>query len=93
MPSFNSCHLVDRKEKVKKRSDNPDPNPRLEKIGEWEVIVYESYGMSTQRIYEIIGQKNNYVFSFHLVIDESKENLATNSAEIVKVIKSFKKIN
>ncbi|GEM_PF-1843850 len=76
-----------------KGSDNPDPNPRLEKIGEWEAIVYESYGMSTKKVYEIIGSKSNYIFSFHLVTDESKENLATNSAEIVKVIKSFKKIN
>lgn len=92
---FHTRQRRDKEDVLKEQKGNgePDPSPRVEKIGEWEAVVYESYGMSTEKIYEIIGEKSNYIFSFHLVTDQSKESLATNSIEIIKIIKSFKKMN
>jgi len=66
----------------------PNPNPRLEKIGPYTVVVYESYGMGDSRIYEVVGKTANYKFSTS-PIDVQKN---PSSPELERVIKSLKYI-
>lgn len=42
----------------------PNPNPRKMTLGNNQVVVFESYGMTVERIYEVIGKKYNYSFGY-----------------------------
>lgn len=42
---------------------SPPPNPRVKIINNRKVVIYESYGMIDSRIIEVIGKKNNYIFT------------------------------
>lgn len=45
------------------KNGEPNPNPRKKMIGNKNIVIYESYGMTTERIYEVIGKDYNYSFS------------------------------
>jgi hypothetical protein len=66
---------------------SPDPNPRTKTIGKHQVVIYESYGMGTQRIYEVLGDKNNYVFTQSWIKDVKSDS---ESDELEKIIKTLK---
>lgn len=65
---------------------SPDPSPRTKTIGKHQVVIYESYGMGTSRIYEVLGDRNNYVFEQSWIKD-IKSN--SESDELEKIIKTL----
>ncbi|MDX9913856.1 MAG: hypothetical protein RBS77_04715 [Candidatus Moranbacteria bacterium] len=68
------------------RGSSPDLNPRAKTIGKHQVVIYESYGMGTQRIYEILGDENNYVFTQSWIKDIKSD---LESDELEKIIKTL----
>jgi len=71
---------------VKSGGGMPDPNPRKMTIGDKQVVVYEGYGMTTERIYEVIGPKYNYSFGYSEVM-QLDEQTTKKLEEIIKTIK------
>jgi len=66
----------------------PDPNPRIKNLGQYQAVVYESYGMGTSRYYEIPGENNNYIFE-HVQIGDKQVDIKTDSYELENVIKTL----
>lgn len=64
----------------------PDPNPRKMILGDKQLVVYESYGMTTERIYEVIGRKYNYSFSY-AEGDKLNEKTAKELEAIIQGVK------
>lgn len=62
-----------------------NPNPRKITLGNKQVVAYESYGIGTEWIYEIIGTKYNYKFS-HSDFELNK----TIIKELEKIIEGVK---
>jgi hypothetical protein len=66
----------------------PNPNPRIETIGKYKVVVHESYGMGTSRIYEVMGDKNNYIFEESQIGSKDGKN-NSESSELKNTIKTL----
>jgi len=64
----------------------PNPNPRKMTLGNNQVVVFESYGMTVERIYEVIGKKYNYSFGY---VEGEKLNEKT-AKELEIIIGSMK---
>lgn len=78
--------IIEEQDKV---GGEPAPNPRVKMIGDHEAVVYESYGIGTSRIYEVLGKNRNIVFE-HFQIDRKDKALASQSTELEQVIKSLR---
>lgn len=61
----------------------PNPNPREMVIGGKQIVAYESYGMITERVYEVIGSKYNYSFTYS-EIDQINEDIAKELERIIE---------
>jgi len=64
----------------------PDPNPRKMTLGDKQLVAYESYGMTSERIYEVIGKKFNYSFSY----SEAEKLNGKTAKELATIIQSAK---
>lgn len=72
--------------KEQSNSGSPNPNPRTKTIGNHQVVIYESYGMATKTIYEVLGDKNNYVFEKSWIKDLKSDS---ESDGLEKIIRTF----
>ncbi|TSD01058.1 MAG: hypothetical protein Athens071425_505 [Parcubacteria group bacterium Athens0714_25] len=63
-------------------------NPRIKIVGQYQLVVYESYGMGISRYYEITGEKNNYIFE-HFQANNNQKNTDIESYGLESVIKTF----
>ncbi|HBI17210.1 MAG: hypothetical protein UR60_C0044G0010 [Candidatus Moranbacteria bacterium GW2011_GWF2_34_56] len=85
---FNTSKKRNAEDIIKEQSNNgsPNPSPRTKMIGKHQVVIYESYGMGTKTIYEVLGDKNNYEFKQSWIKDRKSDSESDSMEKIIETL-------